>query len=113
LVDTLQGDTGWDVWLYTVDDGSLAPFLEGEHNEGTAVFSPDGRWVVYASDESGRSEIYVRAFPGPGGKWQVSAAGGNLPTWNPDGGELFYVGLDEALMAVPVETDGGFSPAAE
>ena len=69
-------------------------------------FSPDGRWVAFQSDESGRSEVYVRPFPGPGGQWQVSTNGGLMPRWRRDGRELYYVAGDEKLMAVPAQTSG-------
>ena len=52
--------------------------------------SPDGRWIAYKSDESGRFEVYVRPFPGPGGKWQISNAGGKLPIWSRNSRELFF-----------------------
>ena len=65
-------------------------------------FSPDGRWIAYQSDESGRQEIYVRAFPGPGGQWQVSTSGGVYPRWAPGGKELYYIGPEGRLMAVPI-----------
>ena len=65
-------------------------------------FSPDGRWVAYQSNESGRFEIYVQPFPGPGGKWQASTAGGVHPRWRPDGKELFFLAPDAKLMAAPV-----------
>ncbi len=65
-------------------------------------FSPDGRWLAYASNESGSYEIYIRPFPEPGGKWQVSTSGGPQPRWRQDGNELFYVAPDNRLMAVPI-----------
>lgn len=71
-----------------------------------AVFSPDGRWLAYASNESGRSEVYVRAFPGPGPQWQVSISGGSVPTWSPRRNELFYVSPDSHLMVVSYVVDG-------
>ena len=71
--------------------------------------SPDGRWLVYMSDESGRMEVYVRAYPGPGGRWQVSTDGGSEPQWRDDGQEIFYRGEGEtSLMAVPVESGTAF-----
>ena len=69
------------------------------------MLSPDGKWVAYESDESGRGEIYVVPFPGPGGKWQVSTTGGIQPFW-PPGKELFYVNVDSRLSAVEYSTDG-------
>lgn len=78
-------------------------------------FSPNGRWVAYASNETGRYEIYVRPFPEGGGTWQMSTAGGIYPRWRRDGAELFYIAPDNTLMAVPVRagTDGRtFSPGS-
>jgi len=77
-------------------------FLSTPFNEQGGVFSPDGRWVAYQSNESGRDEIYVRPFPGPGGQWQVSTAGGSDPRWRPDGKELYYLAPDLKLMAAAV-----------
>ena len=68
------------------------------------MFSPDGRWVAYRSDESSRSEIYIQGFPEHRGKWQISAEGGTFPQWRADGKELYWLGNDfRSLMAVPVE----------
>ena len=70
------------------------------------MFSPDGRWIAYASNESGRFEVYVRAFPGSGGVWQISRSGGSYPTWSRTGQRLLYATLDQRLMSVDYETDG-------
>jgi len=67
-----------------------------------ARFSPNGRWIAYGSDESGRNEVYVAPFPQPAGKWQISTAGGNWPRWRHDGKELFYLAPDGKLMAATV-----------
>jgi Tol biopolymer transport system component/tRNA A-37 threonylcarbamoyl transferase component Bud32 len=75
----------------------------GNNGVGDARFSPDGRFLAYDSDESGRSEVYVLALPGPTGKWQVSAAGGYVPRFRGDGRELYYLSLDNKMMAVPIE----------
>jgi serine/threonine-protein kinase len=84
-------------------------FLESNTADGGPQLSVDGRWVAYASDESGRGrEIFVRAFPGPGGPWQVSTEGGNEPQWNPNGRELFYRN-GQRMMAVDVDTTAGFT----
>jgi hypothetical protein len=72
-------------------------------------FSPDGRWIAYASKESGGREIYVRPFPDSGGKWQVSVGGGTEPQWSHDGRELFYR-TGEKMMAVEIDTRDGFVP---
>ncbi len=74
---------------------------KGERTAGQ--FSPDGRWVAYCSNESGRREVVVAPFPGPGGRWQVSTAGGSEPRWRRDGRELFYLAPDGKLMAVEVK----------
>jgi Tol biopolymer transport system component len=84
-------------------DGNRKPFpvIETSFDERDGQFSPDGRWVAYESNESGRFEIYVQPFPGPGGKWQMSTNGGAQVRWRRDGKELFYIGLDGRLMAAP------------
>ena len=69
--------------------------------------SPDTRWVAYQSNESGRAEIYVQPFPGTGGKVQVSTSGGLLPRWRGDGKELFYIDLDNRMIAVPMVSNPG------
>ena len=85
------------------------PHLSSGTGPTMAALSPDGRWLAYASDESGRFEIYVmKPPPEPGGKWQVSTAGGVEPRWRRDGKELFYVGLDGRVMAVEVGTGADF-----
>jgi Tol biopolymer transport system component len=95
--------TGSDIWALPMM-GERKPFavLQSAFDEIEGQFSPDSRWLAYASNESGRYEIYVRTFPEAGGKWQVSTAGGRQPRWRRDGRELFYVAPDTRLMAVPV-----------
>jgi Tol biopolymer transport system component len=99
------------IWVLPMSQQSGAPakpysWLQTQSAELEAVFSPDGKWVAYQSTESGKMEIYVAPFPGPGGKRQVSTAGGALPRWPPEGKEIFYVGGDNTLMAVPVAARG-------
>ncbi len=72
------------------------------------MFSPDGRWLVYISNESGQDEVYVQAYPGPGGKWSVSTEGGTEPLWSRDGRELFYR-QGQQMMAVAGKTESTFS----
>lgn len=79
------------------------PFAKSQFPERSGRFSPDGHWVAYTSRESGREEVYVAPFPGPGGKWQVSSSGGRMPRWRRDGRELFSVSEDDTLMAAAVE----------
>ena len=70
------------------------------------VFSPNGGWIAYTSDESGELQVYVRRFPPSGGKLQVSTTGGGMAHWRGDGRELFYIALDGKLMAVPLASGG-------
>jgi Tol biopolymer transport system component len=86
----------------------VQPFLRTQFDEAAPRFSPDGRWLAYVSDESGRYEIYVQPYPGPGGKWQISTEGGTEPVWNPNGRELFYRSSDK-MMAVDIATQSGFA----
>jgi Tol biopolymer transport system component len=100
--------TGMDIWTLRPSDQKARPFLQTRFNEGAPRFSPDGRWLAYVSDESGRWEIYVQPYPGPGGKWQISTDGGREPVWNRNGRELFYRNGDK-MMAVDVMADPSFS----
>jgi serine/threonine-protein kinase len=76
-----------------------------------AAFSPDGRWIAYASTESGQSEVYVRPFPGPGGRVPISTEGGRFPVWSSNGHELFFLGRDQRIMVVDYTANGSsFSP---
>jgi len=81
--------------------------LASAFNNGMPALSPDGRWLAYASDESGRAEVYVRPYPGPGGRWQVSLDGGAQPVWAPNGREIFYRNGERTMVAA-VRTQGGF-----
>jgi Tol biopolymer transport system component len=101
--------TGRDIWVVQADDHKAEPFLQTTFTEGAARFPPDGRYLAYVSNESGRPEIYVQSYPGPGGKWQVSTEGGTEPVWNPNGRELFYRSGDK-MMAVDVSAQPSFSP---
>jgi len=96
--------TGWDLWTYSTADRKAKPFLQTPFNEVLGRFSPDGRWVAYVSNESGREEIYVVPFLGPGSKWQVSTAGGRAPSWTRGGREIVYEAPGDELTAVDVET---------
>jgi Tol biopolymer transport system component/predicted Ser/Thr protein kinase len=87
-------------------DRKPIPFLQTRFNEFGGQFSPDGRWVAYTSDESGKFEVYVAPFPGPGGKGQISTAGGIYPRWRRDGTEIFYLTPDNTLMAAAVNGKG-------
>ncbi|MGA8491000.1 MAG: hypothetical protein WB711_11285 [Terriglobales bacterium] len=76
-------------------------------NNGAAVFSPDGKWIAYTSDDSGRSEVFVTSFPRPVGKWQVSLDGGQTPQWNSNGKEIFFLPTsDNRIMSAQVGSRG-------
>ena len=107
LFDSFGSPTGLDLWVFPLSgDRKPVPFLNTKFNESAGQFSPDGRWVAYQSDESGRNEVYVTPFPGPGGKWQISTGGGGLPRWRLDGNEIFYLAPDNKLMAAAVNGKG-------
>jgi serine/threonine-protein kinase len=91
-----------------LSDRKAQPFLQTSFNESAPRFSPDGHWLAYISNESGRYEVYVQPYPGPGGKWQISTDGGTEPVWNPKGRELFYRS-DSKMMAVDIATQPGFA----
>jgi Tol biopolymer transport system component len=97
-------------WLLrpNVDSEAKPLLLSAAFDQGAAVFSPNGRFVAYTSNESGRYEVYVQSFPAPGNKWPVSSGGGYLPLWRNDGRELFYLSYNAKVMAVDVKTDAAF-----
>jgi serine/threonine-protein kinase len=86
--------------------GKPEPFLATPFIESFPEFSPDSRWLAYQSNESGTFEVYVRPFPGPGGRWQVSTGGGLTPMWSRDGRELLYSSLDRRVMVAPYTAKG-------
>ena len=109
VYSVLAGSNGWDIWALAMDPpGEPFPVVESKFNDVRPVFSPDGRWLAYESDESGRFEVYVRKFPGPSGKWRVSTAGGSEPKWGPDGREIFYLDAAQNLVSVAVEAGETF-----
>ncbi|MGH9687612.1 MAG: protein kinase domain-containing protein [Candidatus Acidiferrales bacterium] len=117
LYVTTDPVTKADLWVLPLGGGRKpAPFLRTEFNEQEGRFSPDGRYVAYTSDESGRNEIYVRAFsstpsaatPDAGGKWLISNSGGTDPRWPGDGKDLYYVAPAGMLMEVAVATKPDF-----
>ena len=96
--------TGFDLWVLPVH-GDRKPFPVAQTNfeERDGQFSPDGKWIAYQSNASGRPEIVVQSFPSPASKLQVSREGGAQIRWRADGKELFYIALDGRLMAVPIQ----------
>jgi len=99
------GKSGSDIWVLPLfGDRKPFPYLQSEFNERWAKLSPGGQWLAYSSDETKRNEVYVQTFPNPGGKWQVSANGGDRPVWSRDGKELFFISADGKMMAVGVRS---------
>jgi Tol biopolymer transport system component len=107
LYRTLAEQTGRDIW-YRAMTGDTAPqrFEVTEADELMPRFSPNSQWVAYTSNESGVPEVFVRPFPGPGGRTKVSAEGGSEPVWAPDGRRLYYLSGND-LLAATLATDGG------
>ena len=97
-----------NIWILPLKDRKPQRFVQSPSYETAPRFSPDGHWIAYDSRESGRDEIFVRPYPGPGGKWQISTEGGTEPVWNPKGRELFYRSGNK-MMAVDVTTQSTFS----
>ncbi|HET9402301.1 MAG TPA: protein kinase, partial [Candidatus Acidoferrales bacterium] len=110
--------TGFDILILPMEGtessgwkrGKPFDFVVEPGNQSEAAFSPDGHWLAYTSNESGRAEVYVRPFPGPGGKWQVSTDGGRFPTWSRKSNELFYeeAGENGRIMSVKYGATGTF-----
>ena len=98
-----------DIWVLSVAEGKARPFVSSPFREMSPQFSPDGRWMAYASAESGKMEIYVRSFPASVGKWQISTNGGSFPRWRSNGKEIYYIAPDNTLMAVEVTTGSQFA----
>ena len=95
--------------LFPTSGGDPVPFLTSKADLTNGQISPDGKWVAYASNESGAWEIYVTTFPNAAGKWQVSRGGGTEPRWRGESKEIFYIGTTGMMMAVPVANEGTFS----
>jgi len=107
-------DTTWDIFTLPIEGdeksgwkpGKPQPFVKSASVEAEPAFSPDGRWIAYTSNESGNNEVFVRPFPGPGGKWQISTGGGLYPKWSLNGRELFYRTEDSKLMVATYTAPG-------
>jgi eukaryotic-like serine/threonine-protein kinase len=99
---------GPDLKYLTMPEMKSTMFMKAPATIRNGAFSPDGKFVAYASNDSGSWEVYVTSFPEAHGRWQVSNAGGEQPKWRGDGKELFYLGEDGKLMAAPVKTGAGF-----
>lgn len=102
LYESREPKTGSDLWALDLTEQKQFPLVQTEFEEGNGQFSPDGKWIAYESNESGRLEVYVQSFPGPGRKTQVSLKGGTQVRWRHDGNALFYIALDDRLTEVPL-----------
>jgi len=91
-----------DIWAMPMETRKPAPYIHGQANEVQPAFSPDGKWVAYVSDETGRAEIYVQPYPANGDKWTISTSGGVQPQWRSDGTELYFLTLSQQLQSVDV-----------
>ena len=100
MILPMEGDerSGWK-------PGKPTAFVNGPAIEWQPRFSPDGNWLAYTSNESGRNEVYVRPFPGPGGRWQISTDGGVEPMWSATRPELFYGTFDQRIMVATYTAD--------
>jgi Tol biopolymer transport system component len=107
-----DGAGGWDILAVPLHGGSVVPVATSKFNESRPHFSPDGRWIAYESNTSGRTEIFVQAFPGPGAPVQISSGGGGNSLWRADGKELFYRTPEGVAYAVDVKTGERFEAGA-
>ena len=108
VFQTLDPSTKWDLWALSLPSRRTAPLLRGPANEKEGQISPDGKWIVYSSDESGRPDVYVSRFPSMTGRWQISSTGGggSQPRWRRDGKEIFFLSADRKMMAAEVHSEG-------
>jgi dipeptidyl aminopeptidase/acylaminoacyl peptidase len=108
IFNSSAADTGWDLYALSMTGGSTnpIPLLKTRFTDMAGTVSPDGRFLAYQSNESGRNQVYVQEFPTPRSKWQVSSEGGVEPFWRRDGRELYFRAPDLSIMAVPVQVNG-------
>jgi Tol biopolymer transport system component len=109
ILCTYQSPSGSYMVLVSAAAGNPVPFLRGNGNQSNGQISQDGKWVAYASDESGQWEVYVTTFPGGVGKWQVSRGGGTEPRWRADGKEIFYLAPGGMMSVISVRTEDTFT----
>ena len=111
LFSVAGAGTRLDLWGVSVGDRRAAPILDTVYSEAFATISPDGKWLAYQSDQTGRSEVYVQSFDGlvngTRRRWMVSKDGGGLPRWRFDGSELFYMAGGGLIMSVPIHVGAG------
>jgi hypothetical protein len=107
--------TKWDIWILPLDGSDPKPkvFLHSEYNETYAQLSPDGHWLAYTSDESGKPEVWVRSFPAGDNPTKISIAGGSQARWGIDGKELFFHTPDAKIVSVAITLTAGSKPALQ
>jgi len=108
IMGVYNSDTKFDVEAYSTTASDTIMVANSEFQERVGKLSPDGNWIAYYSDESGKDEVYVQSFPEAQGKWQISTRGGLFARWSADGTELFYTEPGGQLMAVEMSTEAGF-----
>ena len=105
-----EKDLGQELWVLPLSgDGKPYAFIQTQSSDPRARFSPDGQWVAFVSEETGRREVYVTRFDKPGEKWRISTDGGNAPRWRRDGRELFYLTADGKVMTVQIKPGTEFN----
>ncbi len=112
VVGAVADATGYDLLRYDVENQTFTPLVNTPFNEQSGALSPDDRWLAYQSDETGRSEIYVRSLAGDAGRWRISSLGGATPLWRRDGRELYFLTPLGQLMAVVIESGVAFRASA-
>ena len=110
LLFSESGENGSRLWLLDVQSGQAEPWIESDYSTSRARFSPDGDWVAYISDETGRPEAYITNFPEADRRVVVSAGGGHNATWSHDGSELFYHNPAQEIVAIPIDWSSGDEP---
>jgi len=104
-INTL-GQQKWDIGVYDLQRKSMTPLLTSEFSEWIGVFSPDGKWYAYQSNETGRYEVYIRPTDGSPSKWQVSTTGGELPQWVKNGREIIFHVNNQQIHSAPITVAG-------
>jgi serine/threonine protein kinase len=103
LIETYEKETNGDIYAVPLNNDEPYPVINSSFEEYEGIFSPDGRWIAYVSDETGTEQIYVTPFPGPGSKWQISIADGDRPQWSKTGKEIFFLDNEDQIMVAEVD----------
>ena len=108
ILQTHNQSTKWDLAVFNLTDGRVTPLLRESANEKEGQLSPNGKWIAYSSDESGRPDLYISRFPSMTGRWQISSTGGGgtQPRWRRDGREIFFLSADRKMMSAAIGENG-------